>query len=207
MLCRILQPTMTPRKVHYWLDTGLIGTPITWGAPGHPTMLTFQQLLRVATVQKLRDDLGIWLPRVRESFSWILEHMFAESWSDLEFTRSTTGGVAIRSGREQIAIPEAQLLLPDVLTELTRFARATREAWDTRALTIPSRPTLVTDVAVMGGSPVVSGTRIETALIGSFVESDHASSETVREVRATYPSLKPAAIRDALAFEGFPLAA
>ena len=27
-ICRILQPTMTPRKAHYWLDTGLLTDPV-----------------------------------------------------------------------------------------------------------------------------------------------------------------------------------
>lgn len=59
---------MTPRRVHYWLDTGLIvGEPIDRGAKGTPTLLTFRQLLEIRTVQHLRDELRIPLPKVREA--------------------------------------------------------------------------------------------------------------------------------------------
>lgn len=57
-VCRILGPTMTPRKVHYWLDTGLLSPPIRHGRPGLPTLLSFRQLLEIRTVQGLRDDFG-----------------------------------------------------------------------------------------------------------------------------------------------------
>ena len=32
--CRILRPSMTPRKVHYWLDTELLGEPLRRGRRG-----------------------------------------------------------------------------------------------------------------------------------------------------------------------------
>ena len=57
-VCRVLQPTMTPRKVHYWLDTGLLSEPVRWGGRGFPTLLNFRQLLQIRTVQRLRDELA-----------------------------------------------------------------------------------------------------------------------------------------------------
>ncbi len=55
-------------KVHYWLDTGLLSPSRRSSGNGIPTLLTFRQLLEVHTVRRLRDDLGITLPRVREAF-------------------------------------------------------------------------------------------------------------------------------------------
>ena len=54
---RILRPGMTPRKVHYWLHTGLLGDPVRSEVRGQPTLLTFDQLIKVAVLQRLRDDL------------------------------------------------------------------------------------------------------------------------------------------------------
>jgi hypothetical protein len=55
-VCHVLGTSMTARKVHYWLNTGLIsGRPISRGRRGVPTILTLRQLLEVRTVQHLRD--------------------------------------------------------------------------------------------------------------------------------------------------------
>src|SRR4051794_20445643 len=86
-VCRILRPSMTARKVHYWLDTGLLSEPWVHGGTGRPTLLTFRQLLQIRTVQRLRDDLRVSLPEVRESFAWILEHHYADDPSQVQFVR------------------------------------------------------------------------------------------------------------------------
>src|SRR3954452_22571838 len=90
-VCRILQPTMTPRKVHYWLSTGLIsGGPFERGGRGRPTLLAFRQLLEIRTVQHLRDELKVPLPTVRFAFAWILEHIF-DRGEEVRFTRGRAG--------------------------------------------------------------------------------------------------------------------
>jgi hypothetical protein len=97
-VCRILQPTMTPRKVHYWLDTGLLSEPpAAHRGAGRPTLLSFRQLLEVRTVQRMRDDLGVSLPIVREAFSWVLRMLFADSPVDVKFERGSKGRVIARS--------------------------------------------------------------------------------------------------------------
>ena len=60
-VCRILQPSMTPRKVHYWLNTGVLSDPIVDGRRGEPTLLTFQQLLE--TLTQTMSDLVQLLPQ------------------------------------------------------------------------------------------------------------------------------------------------
>ena len=76
-VCRILGPTMSARKVHYWLDTGLVsGQPIVRGRTGVPTILTFRQLLEIRTIQYLRGTLRVSLPEVWSAFEWILRHLF-----------------------------------------------------------------------------------------------------------------------------------
>jgi uncharacterized protein (DUF433 family) len=201
-ICRILQPTMTSRKVHYWLDTALIGKPLRSGGPGHPTMLTFQQLLRIATVQRLRDEFKVPLPRVRAAFKWILDHLFETNWRELTFTRAVGGGIVVSAGHETMAIPSAQGVLDSVLPDLNSYVLATRHAWELRILRIPKHDRLVSDARVLAGAPVVAGTRLETALIASFAEEGVAKLSTVRRVKQTFPSLDEIAIREAFKFEG-----
>ena len=205
--CRILQPGMTPRKVHYWLDTQLIGEPFYKGSPGRPTILSFQQLLKIAIVQRLRDEFKVSLPRVREAFAWLLDRQFADDWRELRFTRGTDGRVVVSSGQESIAIPGAQGVLDSVLPDLTKHTKEIRRAWESGALVIPRRPTLVSNVRVLAGSPTISGTRIETAMIASFADGLRADKSTILEIRKNYPSLAVSAIRQALEFESVRLVA
>jgi len=55
---------MTPRKVHYWLKKDIIGEPVQSGRPGKPTLLSFEQLLKIRTVQHLRDNLSFSLQKI-----------------------------------------------------------------------------------------------------------------------------------------------
>lgn len=206
-VCRILQPSMTPRKVHYWLDTELIGPPIHRGAPGHPTILSFEQLLKISIVQRLRDEFRVSLPRVRDAFAWVLERQFAEDWRELRFIRGTDGRVVVASGEDTLAIPEGQGVLDSVLPELTRHSARTREAWERGALVIPMFTTLISNIRVLAGAPTVSGTRIETSLLASFAQESFADTSTLESIRRTYPSLRTSAIREALKFEGVRLVA
>ena len=81
-ISRIFQPTMTPRKVHYWLKKGIIGEPVRPGAPGRPTLLSFEQLLMVRTVQHLRDKLNFSLqkitPAIQKLSSFVFQRLFDE---------------------------------------------------------------------------------------------------------------------------------
>lgn len=206
-VCRILQPTMTPRKVHYWLDTGVVGEPIFRGSPGRPTILAFEQLLKIAVVQRLRDEFKVSLPRVRDVFAWILQRQFAQDWRELRFTRGVDGHVVVSSGEETLALPEAQGVMDSILPELTRHAGSMRAAWEQGALVIPAFSHLVANVRVLAGAPTLRGTRVETSLIATFAEEGVADPRTLGEIQHAYPSLEASAIREALSFEGVRLAA
>lgn len=215
-MCRILQPTMTPRKVHYWLDKGFLGEPLARGEPGHPTLLTFEQLLRVRTVQHLRDQLHVSLPRVAEAFEWILETLFAEEWLGLRFARAAGSRhipvrrVAVRSGDDRVVVDLGQAVLPDILPELEDHLRYTRSAWEESRYVIPGFPRIESNPQVLTGAPVVSGTRIETSLIRGFALAEEEAipnGEVIRLVRRTYPGLSANAVKDALRFEGLAVAA
>lgn len=205
-VCRILGPGMTRRRVHYWLDTGLIvGTPVARGAPGRPTLLTFEQLLQIKTVQHLRDRLGISLPRVRDAYAWILDNLFGAHAGGVHFERGPGGDVIVtrRDGGGSMTVPGKQLALD--VAALNDDLEAAREAWRTRRLRLRER--IVADAKVLVGAPIVRDTRIETALIASFAVGGRYDDEVVRDVLANYPQLTAEAVVEAFEFEGVERAA
>ncbi len=198
----ILSPSLTSRKVHYWLDEGILPEPIRWGRRGVPTLLSYDQVVRIKTLQRLRDDLGFSLRKSREALAWITEHIMAPQWRALTFFRTGAGQVGITDGKDTLGVPGNQGLFEQVLPELQVFLQETRTAWERRILTIGAYDLLVSDPRVMGGSPIVAGTRIETAFIA------HLSAEVgIRDLRHMYPHIEEAAIRQAAEFEAVELAA
>lgn len=206
-VCRILQPTMTPRKVHYWLDTGLLSDPIRWGSRGHPTLLSYRQLLEIRTVQHLRDELEFSLPRVRDAFAWILDHLFAREWTELKFTKGVDGTLVARAGQDQIVVPGGQGVLAGMLPELNAQVLQTRRAWEEQAFVIPGHSFVVSNTRILAGAPTIRGTRVDTALIAQFADAETFDANTVDDIRRVYPRLTPDAIEDALEFEGIRRAA
>jgi len=102
--CRVLRPSMTPRKVHYWLDTNLLGDPIRWGRPGVPTILSFEQVLKIRTLQHLRDTLRFTLQEVRKGLAWLLEALVHDQWHSLSFFRVGTGNIGVTDGEQSFAV-------------------------------------------------------------------------------------------------------
>jgi uncharacterized protein (DUF433 family)/DNA-binding transcriptional MerR regulator len=202
----ILQPTMTARKVHYWLKKGILGLPIRQTRTGKPTLLTFEQLLKVRTVQHLRDDLHFSLQRVtatvEELSSWVFQRIFAQQWYELRFYRSPTGTIAVTDGTQDLEVGTGQLLMPEMLWELDAFLQKTREDWQRRTVDIEGYSRLVSNAHVLGGAPVVKGTRVETAFIS------HIASEIApKEILNLYPYVDEEGLYQALRFEHSPLAA
>lgn len=196
----ILQPTMTPRKVHYWLKKGILGPPIRPTRTGRLTLLTFEQLLKVRTVQHLRDDLHFSLQRVtltvEELSDWVFRRLFAKQWYELHFYRSPKGAVAVTDGKHDLEVGTGQLLLPDVLLELDAFLRKTREDWVRRAVDIDGYPRLVSNARVLGGAPVIKGTRVETAFVWHIARELEPA-----EILYLYPYIDEDGLHQALEFE------
>jgi uncharacterized protein (DUF433 family)/DNA-binding transcriptional MerR regulator len=195
----ILQPTMTPRKVHYWLKKGILGPPIRPTRTGRSTLLTFEQLLKVRTVQHLRDDLHFSLQRVtstiEELSEWVFRRLFARQWHELHFYRSPKGAIAVTDGEHDLEVGTGQLLL-DVLPELDAFLRKIREDWERRAVDIEGYPRLVSNAHILGGAPVIKGTRVETAFV-SHIAQELEPAEILR----LYPYIDEEGLNQALEFE------
>lgn len=202
----VLQPTMTPRKVHYWLKKGILGEPIRRTRTGRPTLLTFEQLLKVRTVQHLRDDLHFSLQKVTASIEelsgWVFERLFGQQWYELHFYRSSRGAIAVTDGSHDLEVGTGQFLMPDLLPELDAFLRTTRRDWERRAVDIDGYPRLVSNAHVLGGSPVIKGTRMETAFLSHL-----AFELSPKEILRLYPYVDEEGLHQALEFEGNPRAA
>ncbi len=202
----ILQPTMTPRKVRYWLKKGILGDPIRPTRSGRPTLLTFEQLLKARTVQHLRDDLHFSLQRVTASVEelsgWIFQRLFAKQWYELHFYRAPKGAIAVTDGSQDLEVGTGQLLMPDLLPDLDAFLSRTRVDWERRAVDIDGYPRLVSNARVLGGSPVIKGTRMETVFVAHL-----ALELAAQEILCLYPYVDKEGLQQALEFEGSPLAA
>jgi uncharacterized protein (DUF433 family) len=205
-VCRILRPSMTARKVHYWLNTDVLSEPLVHGRQGVATLLTFRQLLEIRAVQHLRDELDFSLPKVRSAFQFILEHLFAEQWISMNFFKAVNGdlGVQLANG-DAMTVPGGQGVLPTTIPELDEFVRSTRQSWEARVLGIEGHSQLVTNARVQAGAPVVLGTRIETSLIASFADDHCYVPDTVEELLRMYPSLTQGDVTQAMEFEGIAL--
>ena len=205
---RILQPSMTKYKVRRWLHKGLLGEPIRWGATGRPHLLSFQQLLKVRTIQELRES-GVPLQRITPAVkilsSRVFEHLFSEEWHEhmLFYTNAGMLGVVDQRGEVAVEVETGQRIMPETLAELHNYLRKTREDWQRREIEIERFPRLVSNAGIVAGSPTIKGTRIETSVVAYF-----AGALGVEETLELYPHLDREAVLQAMSFEGAkPLAA
>ena len=200
-VARILQPTMTPRKVHYWLKKGILGDPVRSGSPGRPTLLSFEQLLMVRTVQHLRDNLQFSLqritPSIRKLSSFVFQSLFDEEWYVLRFFETERGAIGVTDGlNRSIEVDTGQFVMPEVLPELEAFLNKTRQDWERREVDIDGFPHLVSNAGIVGGSPTIRGTRIETAFVAYLAED-----LSLGNLRHLYPYVEKEALLEAVRFE------
>lgn len=205
---RILQPNMTEYKVRRWLHKGLLGEPIRLGSAGRPHLLSFQQLLKVRTIQELREGslpLQRITPAVQILSSRLFERLFSEEWHELRLFSTSEGKLGVVDDRGEVAVEveTGQHIMPETLSELSGYLRKTRDDWERREVEIERFPHLVSNAGVVAGSPTIKGTRIETSVVAYL-----AQALGVEKVLELYPHLGRDAVLQAMSFEGAePLAA
>ena len=188
---------MTRRKIHYWLKTDLLGAPLRAGSRGTPVLLSFEQVLRVKTLQHLRDELRFSLPRARRALAKVVTHLFGDEWQRLTFFRTERGfiGAMLPSG-ESIEIETSQAVMP-VLPELERFMHEVRGEWEAKVIPISGYKHLHSNARVLAGSPVVAGTRVETAFVANLMRE-----LPVEEIhRILFPTISTEALNEVARFE------
>jgi uncharacterized protein (DUF433 family) len=89
-----------------------------------------------------------------------------------------------------------------LLVGLDEFLRKTREDWERRAVDIEGYPRLVSNARVLGGSPVIKGTRVETAFISHIAQEIEP-----KEILQLSPYVDEEGLDQALRFEHIPPAA
>ena len=197
-----MRPSMTARKVHYWLDTGLLGQPLRKGRRGVPTLLSFEQVLKVRTLQQLRDELEFSLQKVRRGVEQLLVEITADNWHELKFFRTGAGEIGYVS-RDGVPLAlSAQGVFAGAIPKLEAFIAQVREEWTRRRIAIAGFEHLVSDAGVLAGSPIIQGTRIETAFVANL-----AVELTAREIHELFPYVEQDAITEAAEFEGVELLA
>ncbi len=209
-VARILRRNgVTEDKVRYWLvEKKLLGEPIRWGSRGRPHLLYFQQLLKVRTIQELREG-GLPLQRITPAIqilsSRLFERLFDEEWHELTLFSTGAGRLGVVDDRGDVAVEveTGQHIMPETLSELSSYLRKTREDWDRREVEIKDFPRLVSNAGIVAGSPTIRGTRIETSVVAYF-----AQALGVEKALELYPHLDRDAVLQAMNFEGAkPLAA
>jgi uncharacterized protein (DUF433 family) len=202
-VARILRPTMTSRKVHYWLKKGILGDPVRPGSPGRPTLLSFEQLLMARTVQHLRDNLQFSLQRIAPSIerlsSFVFGRLFDEEWYMLRFFETDRGTIGVTDGlNHSIEVDTGQFVMPEVLPELEAFLNKTRQDWERHEVDIEGFPHLVSNAGIVGGSPTIRETRIETAFVAYL-----ARDLSTEDLRNLYPYVEKEALLEAVRFESW----
>ena len=198
-VARILRPTMNVYKVRYWLGKGLLGDPIRRGSRGRPHLLSFEQLLRVRTIQHLRDKLNLPLQKITPAIEKLSDVPFAsKEWQDLHLFRTDAGRIGVSDGGDTYEVETEQLIIPEaVVPELEDIVRDTRRDWARGVVDIESYSRLISNPRVVAGSPTIRGTRVETSFIAYMVEN-----LGVDRVLELYPHIDREAVLEATEFEG-----
>jgi uncharacterized protein (DUF433 family) len=157
-------------------------------------------VLKVRTVQHLRDELNQSLRKVREGLAWVLTNLFTDEWQHLSFVQGERGGLEVVAGNNRIVIPTGQLALN--LDAMNAELRGIRDAWDARTMRIGDWTHVVTVPTVQAGAPIIRGTRIETSMIAAMAPEEGYTRATVLSLVKGYSGLTAESIVEALEFEG-----
>ncbi len=195
---------LSSRRILYWVNEGMVGAPVFHGGRGYATLLSYEQVMRIRVLQRLRVDLQLSLQKARSNLEWILDHLVADEWQPLYFfpLPNRTVGVAVGKGSKptlQIRTGQGVLdqMIPGLTSKLESFFKSIRKQWDEGVLELEGYKHILSDPAILAGSPVIKGTRIETAFIANL-----ATGETFQGIARLYPHVKKAALREAGEFEG-----
>lgn len=184
-----------PRStVDYWARTGLVASS---QRSERPRLYSFADLRDLVTARKLRDELQVKLPRIREALTIIRDIDNQERLAQAEL--AVIGDRIVyrnrRHGVEPIDTrpPGGQRVLAVTMASI----------FDELGVADPQVPQLrpatgvTIDPRVRGGTPVVDGTRIPTQLIAML----NVDGMTPADIVGLYPSLTAEQVDQAIAYE------
>ncbi len=117
----------------------------------------------------------------------------------LRFFETDRGTIGVTDGlNHSIEVDTGQFVMPEVLPELEAFLNKTRQYWERHEVDIEGFPHLVSNAGIVGGSPTIRETRIETAFVAYLAQD--LSTEGLRNL---YPYVEKEALLEAVRFESW----
>jgi uncharacterized protein (DUF433 family) len=187
------------RTLHDWIRHGVLtpsyDDPTRW--LGYRYAFSFQDLVTLRTLRQLRDK-RIPLRNIRLAAPF-LQHNYGRAWSSLRlglagqeivFVDPETGDLISASQPGQKVVDE--------FVDVAPLAQEVRDSVDAARRRRPEQiGQIETHKRVMGGEPVIAGTRVPVSSIVSF----HRAKYDMAAILAEYPTLKAADVIGAIAYE------
>jgi|SRR6202035_298355 uncharacterized protein (DUF433 family) len=188
----------TVRQLAYWRKHTGSAEPllIPEGKRGGRFLYSWADVVALRSIVYLRQEKS--LPRIRRAVG-MLRHLEATEWTHLSAYRliSTDTTIVVKTPSGQLLDLERQpgTVLEEVLMGDVLAPFETISGRNVPALKRP-RPRIAVDPAVLGGYPVIAGTRVPFDVVAHLADDDLAP----HEITAIYPSVDPEAIDDATDF-------
>ncbi len=191
---------VSTRKLRHWVDTHVLEPDniATFGEGGR-RLYSFRDLIELRVLAQLRQDHSLqalrrvhsYLKTIRER-PWSRLRLFVMKGGGVAFKEPESGKVVMADGPTGQVIEETLIDLQEVSHRLREDVVRSRERGKAQVGQVERKRGLV------GGKPVIAGTRIPVSVIQSL----HKSGVTIAEIRKRFPRLEPADIRAAIGFKG-----
>ncbi|MFI5037576.1 MAG: DUF433 domain-containing protein [Solirubrobacterales bacterium] len=188
----------TVRQLAYWRRHTKSAEPllIPEGRRSGRYLYSWADVVALRAIVYLRQEKS--LPRIRRAVGK-LRQLEAGEWTHLSAYRliSTDSSIVVKTPSGQLLDLEQQpgTVLEEVLMRDVLAPFETSSGRSVPALKRP-RPRIAVDPAVLGGYPVIAGTRVPYDVVAHLAQDDLEPSE----ITAIYPSVDPEAIDDATEF-------
>jgi uncharacterized protein (DUF433 family)/DNA-binding transcriptional MerR regulator len=188
----------TVRQLAYWRRSTKSAEPllVPEGKRGGRYLYSWADVVALRTIVYLRHEKS--LPRIRRAVE-LLRRLESDEWTHLAAYRliSSESTIVVETPSGQLLDLEQrpgtvleEILMSDILAP---FATSTGQR-------VPDlkrpRPCIAVDPSVLGGYPVIAGTRVPFDVVAHLAQDSLDSGE----ITAIYPSVDPEAIDDATAF-------
>ncbi|HYQ76184.1 DUF433 domain-containing protein [Cellulomonas sp.] len=182
----------TPAQLRHWRDSGLVVPEVR---PFRPPLYSFRDLVLIRSVAYLRAHLSsqkvhkamLGIPDVMDAVVHPSEYRFGTDGETVYLGTESGEAIDILRRRGQTSL----FTFDDMLSEFRNFK-------DERVADF-ARPSAHLEVAPgrVGGWPTIEGTRVPYDDVARLVDNETVFPE---DVQAFYPSVSPAAARDAVEF-------
>lgn len=159
-------------------------------------LYSWADVVALRSIVYLRQEKS--LPRIRRAVG-TLRRLEADEWTHLAAYRlvSTDSTIIVETRSGQLVDLEQQ---PGTILDAVLMSDVLAPFKTSSGRSVPSlkrpRPRIAVDPTVLGGYPVIVGTRVPFDVVAQLAHDDLEP----REITAIYPSVEPEAIDDATAF-------